>query len=159
MIEVMWKLGTKRIVEVARMRAVLRGLEQVPGFEPTRYDLNQHGNWRAWDVEKAAVDALNEKVQVVRAQGADGAERGGLALVAMSGEEPAAACRAPSHATPAEIVATWAQVFAQGSARVATVTSASWRAQLARAGVDEGVPAATVWACGEGGFAAVRALV
>jgi len=85
MIEVMWKLGEGRVVEVARMRGVLRGLERVPGFQPARYDLNQHGNWRAWSVELAAVDALNEKVQIVSVEGAGGPDAGGIALVAMVG--------------------------------------------------------------------------
>ena len=56
------------------------------GFDPVDYDLNQMEQWRAWDRERAFVDALTQRTQLFRVRG----EGGALAMVAMGkhGEPP-----------------------------------------------------------------------
>jgi len=46
--------------------------ELVDAFEGlglTRYDLNQMEHWRSWDAQRATIDALTQRTQVLRAEG------------------------------------------------------------------------------------------
>lgn len=44
-------------------------IDSMEGLELTRYDLNQMEHWRAWDAERATIDALTQRTQVLRAEG------------------------------------------------------------------------------------------
>ncbi len=44
-------------------------IDSLAGLELTRYDLNQMEHWRAWDAERATIDALTQRTQVLRAEG------------------------------------------------------------------------------------------
>lgn len=69
-----------------RLRPVFDLIEGWSGFRPTHYDLNQMEQWRAWDDERAFVDALTQRTQLVRIRG----EEGALVMIAMGkhGEPP-----------------------------------------------------------------------
>ncbi len=62
-------LGGDAIDGTAKIRPVLEWLEALPGFAPTRYDLNAMEHWRAWDLDRAVVDALTQRTQLFRVEG------------------------------------------------------------------------------------------
>lgn len=134
-----WRLGGGALDEAARVRPILEEFEALPGFSPARYDLNQHGSWRSFDVEKACVDALAQRTQLVRVEGRS---PGQVAMVAMGkhGEQPTVMVqlRVEIREGAAEVAARWPGLFERAPLLEALVTSPSWRAALVEVGAIAG---------------------
>jgi hypothetical protein len=79
------ELSISSIVDEAVARPLLELLEQLPGFGPARYDLNERQSWRSWELESAVVDLLTQRTQMFRVEG-----DGGTAVIATGkhGETP-----------------------------------------------------------------------
>lgn len=82
------ELNVDAITEESLARALLRLVTDLPGFEPLRYDLNQRGNFRGWDFDRAVVDLLTQRTQLFAIEGS-----GGQAFIATGkhGEPPSLA--------------------------------------------------------------------
>lgn len=65
------ELDTDAITDESLARALLRLIEDLPGFVPERYDLNQRDSFRAWDLERAIVDLLTQRTQLFAVTGGD----------------------------------------------------------------------------------------
>jgi hypothetical protein len=138
-VEMMWELIIRLrggpLDSEERVRPLLEELAALPGFEPERYDLNQHGNWRTFDLERSTVDALTQRTQLVRlAEGDD--DDGQLAMVAMGkhGEQPTAVVRLRADAERLdEIVDHWGALFERLPVDNVILTDSDWREALAGA--------------------------
>lgn len=144
--EIIWKVDAQVIDEAVVMRPLLEGVAELAGFEPRRYDLNNHESWRPFDVEKTTVDALSQRVLLVRVEGA---APGSVALIAKGGAGGAPAVMIdPGGAAgaPEEVAQTWPRLFERAPIREALVTSAAWREDLAGV-LEEDVRYAPVGLC------------
>jgi hypothetical protein len=127
-VEMIWELdGASGPLEDARRVApVLAALLEVPGLHPTRYDLNQHLNWRPFDVEKALVDTLTQRTQLVRIEGeAEGV--GCMLATGKHGEVPTVMFALPGEVEVEALAAQWGEVFARTEVQRAVVTGDGWR--------------------------------
>lgn len=69
---VVFELGVAVIVDEAFARPLLERIEALPGFAPHQYDLNQRGQARAWQLERAVIDLLTQRTQLFTIEGATG---------------------------------------------------------------------------------------
>lgn len=144
-LEMIWELDGAQgaLAQARRVGPVLEAMLGVPGLEPVRYDLNQHLNWRAFDVEKALVDTLTQRTQLVRIEGeADGV--GCLLATGKHGEVPTAMFALPGSVGVEALVEGWARLFERTEVQRAVVTWEGWREERRAAG--EGAPgSALAW--------------
>lgn len=77
-------LGSDPIRDERVVRPLFEWLASLPDFAPIRYDMNAMEHWRPWDLNKAIVDALTQRTQMFRIEGA------GLFVLALGkhGEPP-----------------------------------------------------------------------
>jgi hypothetical protein len=69
MIDIVWRLSTSTLDNESEVRPLLERLAGGPLFGPLRYDLNQRAKWRKWDLDRAVVDTLTQRTQLVRIDG------------------------------------------------------------------------------------------
>ena len=84
MLEVVAILSSGAVEDEATLRPLLTLASEAGGAEFGRYDLNQMEHWRAWDLERAIIDAATQRTQFFRADGV------GMLFLAMGkhGETP-----------------------------------------------------------------------
>lgn len=148
MFEVILRLDVDALDADRFVRPVFEAISDFEAFEPLDYDLNQKEQWRDFDLERAIVDALTQRTQLVRLRGSD---RGSMAMIAMGkhGEEPTVVLRLDEELEPVEIVEGWPALFEKLPIKTAILTSPSWRNAIASAGIDwsdDSIPEAI--ACG-----------
>jgi hypothetical protein len=135
MLEIIWRLRAGTLDDEARLSALIAAAAELPGLSPRQYDLNQKGQWRAFDLEHIVVDALTQRTQLVNIRG----EEGAVAMVALGkrGEQPTAIIKLPDAPSVAQDqVAAWTELY-EALALVSTlISSDSWRRALAEAGVE-----------------------
>ena len=126
MYEIIWRLTADTLDTDDRVRPIFERIAASEVFEPAKYDLNQKQQWRDFDFERAIVDALTQRTQLVRIRG--GEERT-MAMIAMGkhGEEPTVVLRVPSEREVPELTADWPALFEAISLRMALVTSPDFR--------------------------------
>ena len=134
MVEIIWRFRPRRLDDESDMTPILEAVAQTPGFEPVQYDLNQMEQWREFDLEHAVVDALTQRTQLVRVQGA---EAGALAMIALGkrDEQPTAIVRLPDAADNTAHVSRLAEVFEALPIESAVISSGRWRRALQEAGL------------------------
>jgi len=69
MIDIVWKLSVSTLERESEVRPLLELVAESDGFEPVRYDLNQRGKWRDFELDRAVVDTLTQRTQLVRIDG------------------------------------------------------------------------------------------
>lgn len=69
MIDIVWKLSVSTLERESEVRPLLELVAESAGFEPVRYDLNQRGKWRDFELDRAVVDTLTQRTQLVRIDG------------------------------------------------------------------------------------------
>lgn len=135
--DMIWELSSVPVTTERVARALVVGIEGIPGFEVDRYDLNQRGAYRAYDREHLVVDLLTQRTQVVRI---DGKSPGAFAVIATGkhGEQPVMMMRwSPVDEDPWVLTASWGDLFASLPLSRALLTSEAW---LAGEGPAAGVP-------------------
>lgn len=142
-LESIWRLKPDRLDEGDDVRALLRAIAGVPGLAPVEYDLNRKEQWRRFDVERTAVDALTQRTQFVRIRG----EEGATAMIATGkrGEEPAVVLRTGGSDLDT-LVQHWGEVFGRAPVRSTVAGDEAWRTELERHALDwpESLPVARV---------------
>lgn len=66
------ELGVAVIIDEVFARSLLQQIEALPNFAPRRYDLNQRGQPRAWQLDHAVIDLLTQRTQLFTIEGATG---------------------------------------------------------------------------------------
>ena len=69
MIDIVWKLSLSTLERESEVGPLIAQIVRTEGFEPVRYDLNQRGKWKPFDFDRAVVDALTQRTQLVRIDG------------------------------------------------------------------------------------------
>ena len=134
MYEIIWRLSADTLDTDDRVRPIFERIAASDVFEPAAYDLNQKQQWRAFDLERAVVDALTQRTQLVRIRGE---EERTMAMIAMGkhGEEPTVVLRVPGDREVAELTADWPELFEAIGLRMALVTSPDFRDAVEEAGL------------------------
>lgn len=135
MYEIILRLNPAPLIDEAVVRPLVEEIGQVPGFVPRAYDLNQRDQWKPFDLDRAVVDALTQRTQLLRLRGEDPSV---LAMVATGkhGEQPTAIVRSPCSQVELDgWRAQWRRLFERLPLESITVSSPAWRQALAEAGV------------------------
>lgn len=132
MLELIWRFDVAPLDDESILRPLMGALEDLPGFTPAHYDLNQKEQWRPFDLDRAVVDALTQRTQLVRLVDADRTQQ---VLVALGkhDEQPTAIARLDGAQDPKPHVARWSNLYDALPLRATVVTSADWRRALADA--------------------------
>ncbi len=125
MLELLCPLSPPLINTSQMVTPLLELLCALPGFSPTRYDLNRHDSWRAFDLEKTHVDALSQRVQLVRVQGLAPEHLAMLSLGKL-GEPPTLMARLPD-APPDAFTSALLPLLDALPMRQLTITSQAWK--------------------------------
>lgn len=126
--ENIWRIDVDALDEDRVVRPLFEAIDAVPGFEPVEYDLNKKEQWRSYVLDRAVVDALTQRTQLVRIAG----EGGTRAMVAMGkhGEEPTVVVQIDETAGPAGIVDHWETLMGRVSLASVRLDSKAWRDAL-----------------------------
>ncbi|MFW5966006.1 MAG: hypothetical protein ACOCV2_00755 [Persicimonas sp.] len=134
MLELIWRFELASLDDESVVRPLMAALEEVPDFSPDEYDLNQKEQWRTFDLDRAVVDALTQRTQLVRI--AD-RSRDQLALVALGkhDEQPTAIVRLQEGEQPEleKLVAAWPELYESLPLESTLVSSSNWRRALLEA--------------------------
>lgn len=125
MLELMCPLSPALIDSSYMVKPLLELLDALPGFSPSRYDINQHESWRSFNLEKTHVDALSQRVQLLRVQGADPSHLAMLSL-GKRGETPTLVVRTPD-APISALLGALTPLVDTIPMRWLTITSEPWR--------------------------------
>ena len=141
MLEIIWRLRSKVLSDESELRAVIAALAQLPGLNPSRYDLNRKGQWRPYELKHTVVDALTQRTQLLVIQGANatGGEPGAQAMIALGkhGEQPTVIAQLPDGSGVArELVEGWGDLYEALALESTLLMSGARRAALDQAGVD-----------------------
>ncbi len=120
MLEIVAIFSAGAVDDGETMGPLIALVDALPGLELTRYDLNQMEHWRSWEPERATIDALTQRTQVLRAEGA------GVFFFALGkhGETPTAMVRVEADIDVVDIQE-WFKVDRLMQLRM---SNASWRA-------------------------------
>ncbi len=69
MFDILCQLDLDRTQSIHHLRAIIHLMLDLPSFNPTRYDLSHHESWRTFDPEKVCIDALSQRIDLIRIQG------------------------------------------------------------------------------------------
>lgn len=143
MLELMCPLSPAIIDSSYMVKPLLELLDTLPGFSPSRYDINQHESWRSFDLEKTHVDALSQRVQLLRVQGADPSHLAMLSL-GKRGEIPTLVVRTPD-APIAALLGALTPLVDAIPMRWLTITSEPWRQAVSQASPKPSLSPIMVW--------------
>jgi hypothetical protein len=138
MLELIWRFRGATLADDAVMHELMLALSQIPGFAPADYDLNQKEQWRPFSLERAVVDALTQRTQLVRLRGEEGQA---LAMIALGKrhEQPTAIVRLPEQPELQPdlrpLVDQWTSLYEALPLESTLISSATWRRQLGEAGL------------------------
>lgn len=126
--ENIWRIDVDALDEDRIVRPLFEAVEAAPGFTPVEYDLNKKEQWRSFVLDRAVVDALTQRTQLVRIAG-EGETR---TMVAMGkhGEEPTVVLQIADAATPEAIVGHWEQLMERVDVASLRLDSKAWRDAL-----------------------------
>ncbi|MFB6262977.1 MAG: hypothetical protein ABEL76_05040 [Bradymonadaceae bacterium] len=146
-VEATWQIRGDRLDTADDVRPLLRALSAFPGFEPREYDLNRKEQWRRFDVQRTAVDALTQRTQLVRVRGGTEDARAMIGL-GKRGEPPTVAVRAGAGASVDGAVEMFDALFERAPVSGAFVTTKRWRETIGGVSVDwpDSLPIARVLA-------------
>lgn len=93
MLEIIWRFHAAALTQEAQLSALLAMILELPGISFTQYDLNQKDLWRRFDLERAVVDALTQRTQLLTLRGEAGVQM--LVALGKHGEQPTAIVQWP----------------------------------------------------------------
>ena len=134
MLELIWRFRTPTLDDDSVMLPLMSAIAETPGFSAKRYDLNQKEQWRDFDLERAVVDALTQRTQLVRIHGdRDQA----MAMIAMGKreEQPTAIIRLPDGDDIDALVARWGGLYEDLPLDSTLISSGQWRNALQNSGL------------------------
>lgn len=132
MLELIWRFRNATLQDESVLRPLIEAIADTPGFVPTRYDLNQREDWRDFDLDRAVVDALTQRTQLVRLQNQEG---DALAMIALGkrDEQPTAIIRLPQPHDLGPLVGRWTRLYEALPLESTLVSSSEWRRALDQA--------------------------
>lgn len=138
MLEIIWRFNIRVFNDEAELAEVLENILALPGMSPKRYDLNRRGQWRAFELNHAVVDALTQRTQLLSVLGDGGAQL----MIAMGkhGEQPTAVIQLPEAPGAMEtLLDGFSERYASLALHSTLISSASWREALTLAGLKTSV--------------------
>lgn len=142
MLELIWRFRIPTLDDESVVLPLISAIAQTPRFEAHSYDLNQKEQWRGFEVERAVVDALTQRTQLVRIRGeasgqTSGKSSGAMAMIAFGkrDEQPTAIIRLPDADDLSALVSPWSDLYEELPLESTLISDATWRRSLQSAGL------------------------
>lgn len=139
MLEIIWRFHSAALTEEAQLSHLLALILDLPEISFAQYDLNQKDLWRRFDPERAVVDALTQRTQLLTLRGDAGAQM--LLALGKHGEQPTAIVQWPQG------VGQWSlleqrlpELYDTLPVASTILTSPQWRQVLQQAGLAAELP-------------------
>jgi hypothetical protein len=134
MLELIWRLRLPTLDDESVVLPLISAIAQTPGFSAGSYDLNQKEQWRSFELERAVVDALTQRTQLMRIRGD---ESGVMAMIAFGKreEQPTAIIRLPDPPKLTGLVSRWPELYEDLPVESTVISDATWRHALQSAGL------------------------
>ena len=127
--------------DASLIEPLLELLEALPNFSPQRYDLNQHDSWRPYDRISALIDALNQRVSLLRVRGQGAEALAMLSLGRASASPPMLLARFSATPPLKTLLAAVSAHVVSLPMRALSVTCERWRRALPSGALGELAPA------------------
>lgn len=129
MLELIWRFRLPTLDDESVVLPLVSEIVQTPGFSAQSYDLNQKEQWRGFELERAVVDALTQRTQLMRIRGE---ATGAMAMIAFGKreEQPTAIIRLPDYDDLPALVAPWTDLYEELPLESTMISDARWRRAL-----------------------------
>ncbi len=134
MLELIWRFRVSTLDDESVVLPLISAIADTPGLSAKRYDLNQKEQWRSFEIERAVVDALTQRTQLIQIQGDP---EGAMAMIALGkrDEQPTAIIRLPADEALSRQVSRWSALYEELPLESTVISAGAWRAALHSAGL------------------------